>query len=90
MTAAKENLSKTLIDFIIAELAQGKDIGGLKPDDDLLEDSLVDSLGIMRLIAFIEQQFGYVVPSEDVVIENFMTVSAIIDYLGPKLTENVD
>ena len=90
MTVEKDNLCLALTEFIIADLAGDKDIGELRPNDDLLEDSLVDSLGIMRLISFIEQRFQYVVPSEDVVIENFMTVGSIADYLAPKLNENVD
>ena len=90
MTVDKDNLCSVLTEFIITELANDKDIGELQPDDDLLEDSLVDSLGIMRLISFIEQRFHYVVPSEDVVIENFMTIGAVVGYLAPKLNENVD
>ncbi len=90
MPADKQKLAKTIIDFIVNNIASDQDIDELKPEDDLLERSLVDSLGIMRLIAFIEQEFGYSVPPEDIVIENFMTVDAIIDYLAPKLSNNVN
>lgn len=90
MPSDKQKLAKTLIDFIVNHIASDQDIDELKPEDDLLERSLVDSLGIMRLIAFIEQEFGYSVPPEDIVIENFMTVDAIIDYLAPKLSNNVN
>ncbi len=80
-------LQSELIEFILSDLARDKGIESLEPDDELLESSLVDSLGIMRLIAFIEQQFGYAVPSEDLVIENFLSVTAIVDYLSPKLSD---
>lgn len=87
MSVDRNQLLNTLTEFIVDDLANDKDIRELKPNDDLLEDSIVDSLGIMRLINFIETKFGYSVPSEDVVIENFLTVNAIIEYLGPKLPD---
>lgn len=90
MSANKHELAKSIIDFIIKDIASDQDIDELKPGDDLLESSLVDSLGVMRLTTFIEQEFGYSVPPEDIVIENFMTVNAIIDYLAPKLSKNVN
>ena len=90
MTADVKNLGSALTDFIVSELASNKGVAELSPDDNLLEESLVDSLGIMRLISFIEKEFGCAIPSEDVVVENFVTVNAIIGYLTPKLQENVD
>jgi len=53
----------------------------LAVDDDLLEDGLVDSLGIMRLLAYIETEFGFAVPAQDVTVETFMSVEAIVAYL---------
>ncbi|MEM7453228.1 MAG: acyl carrier protein [Planctomycetota bacterium] len=88
MNVPPRNLTTTLLEFIKNDLAADKDISDLRPDDDLLEGSIVDSLGIMRLITFIEKEFGFAVPSEDVVIENFLTVSAIVEYLTPKLAES--
>ena len=90
MSAKRNELAAALIRFIVDDLASDKDIETLEPDDDLLEDSIVDSLGIMRLINFIEQKFGYSVPSEDVVIENFLSVNAITEYLELKLPDHAD
>ena len=50
-------------------------------EDDLLGNDLVDSMGIMRLIAFIEKKYEIKIPLEDVTIENFITVQAINTYL---------
>ena len=54
----------------------------IEADDDLLGDNLVDSMGIMWLIAFIEEKFAINVPPEDVTIENFRTVQTIDAYLN--------
>ena len=50
-------------------------------NDNLLTDGLVDSLGMMRFIRFIEDTYDLEIPPEDVIIENFRTIGVIIDYL---------
>ena len=54
----------------------------LGDDDNLLADELIDSLGMMRLVSFIEDALQITVPPEDVTIENFVSINAIDDYLG--------
>mgnify|MGYP001819347025 CR=1 FL=1 len=91
MSADNMNPTRPLIDsltqFITSEL--GVEAGTtLTPETDLLEGSIVDSMGIMRLVAFIEAEFGYVVPPQDVIIEHFATINLIAEYLEPKLSED--
>lgn len=74
------SMSTTLIDFIQNELAIGR-ASTIKPDDDLLSAGIVDSLGILRLVVFVEEQFGIKIADEDVVIENFQSVAALTRYL---------
>ena len=53
----------------------------LGDDEDLLASWLVDSLGMMRLVGFIDEEFGISVPPEDVTIESFSTIATIAGYL---------
>jgi acyl carrier protein len=69
-----------LMDYIKEELLKGRKMD-LKPEDDLLSAGILDSLGILQMVAFIEEQFGYQVPDEDVVFENFFSVEALANYL---------
>jgi acyl carrier protein len=69
-----------LIDFIEQEFMRGRG-ASLKADDELLSSGIIDSLGILRLVAFVEERFGVQMPDEDVVFENFHSVNAIADYL---------
>ena len=50
-------------------------------DEDLLVSGLLDSLSVMSLIHFIEQDLAIDVPAEDVTIENFASLRAIDAYL---------
>jgi acyl carrier protein len=78
------DISATLIDYIQKELAIGR-AKAVQPDDDLFSTGVLDSLGILQLVLFIEEQFGIKVPDEDVLFENFQTVAAMTRYLEAKL-----
>ena len=75
------NTEKILLTFIQNEFANDQ-IEGLEPDLDLLETGLVDSLGMMRLIRFIERKFERQIPFEDMTVENFSSVTNIKEYLA--------
>ena len=72
-----------LMQYIQKELIKGRS-ASFSPDDDLLSSGVLDSLGILQLVAFINEKLGVQVADEDVVIENFQSVTAILDYLGSK------
>lgn len=70
-----------LLEYIKQELLRGRK-ADLKIDDDLLSNGIIDSLGILQLVAFIEERFHIQVPDEDVVFENFQSVKVLSDYLA--------
>lgn len=75
-------MKERLIRYISQELlGQRGDDAGIAPDEDLL-GGRIDSLGIMSIVFFIEQELGVRVPPEDVTIENFQTVETIAAYLA--------
>jgi acyl carrier protein len=54
----------------------------LDENEDLLGAGILDSLSILKLVAFVEERFGIQVPDEDVVFDNFKSVSALEEYLS--------
>jgi acyl carrier protein len=54
------------------------------PDTPLFEDGWIDSLKILKLIAYIELMIGRNIPDEEVVMKNFRTVTVIIEHFGSK------
>jgi acyl carrier protein len=69
-----------LTDFIKNEIMRNSN-AKLDPDADLLGSGILDSLGILQLVAFIEKTFNISVPDEDVVYDNFMSVNTLVNYL---------
>lgn len=74
-----------ILDFVVDELLLDPD-DELTVDDELLASERIDSLGLMRLIAFLGDEFEVAVPYDEILIENFRNVRTIGDYLATKLT----
>ncbi len=55
---------------------------------DLLKEGVIDSLSLMRLIAFLEEQFHLQIEDEEIVPENFRTLSAIVDFVSQHQAAN--
>ena len=43
----------------------------------LLEEKIIDSMGVVELIAFIEGEFGLELTDDDLTVENFQTIETI-------------
>ncbi len=50
----------------------------------LLEERVIDSMGVMELIAFIESNFGIEFTDDDLTVDNFGTIGAIISLINRK------
>ncbi|GAB5472881.1 MAG: hypothetical protein Mars2KO_09800 [Maribacter sp.] len=54
----------------------------IEAQDDLLGEGILDSLGMMKLILFIETEFELKVPPQDMTIENFMSIDDMATYIS--------
>jgi len=76
-----ENLENYLLTEIAADLGKKS----LAPDEDLLDRGTIDSLGMMKLIVFIEETFGIKVIDEEIVPENFQTLNSMTGFVEQKM-----
>jgi acyl carrier protein len=58
--------------------------GFLPPISDPDEPLQIDSLGLIRLIAFLESELGYRVEDEELIAENFATLRKLEELLATK------
>jgi len=61
----------------INKLASEKNIS-VNDDTDLFESGVLDSMGILQLLLYINDTLGITIPLEDLQTENFQTINAII------------
>ena len=52
----------------------------VQPDDDL-EAAGVDSMALLRILLFIETEFGFWIPDEDLVPEHVASTRALANYI---------
>ena len=63
--------------FLVENVFHDRDVQGLRPEDSLIEKGLLDSLSILKTVTFCEEEFGVVIPDEDVLPDHFESVRAI-------------
>jgi len=68
-----------IITFIERELLSPGET--VNRDDDLLSGDIFDSIGVLRLAAFVEEDFKLEMQPSDFVIENFQTVAVLAQYI---------
>lgn len=56
----------------------------LADDVSFLEEGIVDSTGVLELVMFVEEAFGVVVEDQEIVPENFDSVSRLAAYIEQK------
>ena len=73
--------------FILERFMSGEPNEKLRDDMSLERAHVVDSAGVMEIILFIEENFGFEVETEDALPENFDTVDNIVAYITRKVAE---
>ncbi len=77
-------MEEKIVAFVNDQISSNQTDEKIEAQDDLLGGGILDSLGMMRLISFIETEFGIKVPPEDMTIENFINIETITGYISSK------
>lgn len=71
-------------DHIIAEFMGGNANSALTDETRLIDEEVIDSLGIFLLVNFLQDRFGVEVDPEEITLDNFETVSAMAQLVSGK------
>ncbi len=74
----------TIKNFIVSEIIFDNSNSNLSNEDSLIEAGVIDSLGIQKLIMFLESEFSVTVNDDDVLPENFENIGAISSFINRK------
>lgn len=66
-------------EFIGRDLA--RDLGGVGNGQSLLEAGILDSLGVLALVSFIEGRYGIGISDDELMPENFDSIEAIATFV---------
>jgi acyl carrier protein len=53
-------------------------------DDSFLETGVIDSMGVMELVAFVHSEFGVEVAQQEIVVENFDSIRKLANFVRRK------
>ncbi len=82
-------LSRRIRAFIEENFLFREDDTGLGDDESLLEAGLIDSTGILELVAFLETEFGIRMADAEIVPENLDSIRSIAGYVARKRDSSI-
>ncbi len=75
-------------DFVLKQFPLARR-SGVKPGDKWLETGLLDSLGILDLVHFLEAEFSIHVSDEELSPENFQSLAAVVSFVAAKQAASI-
>jgi acyl carrier protein len=76
-------------EFIARNLLFSDNGFGYTDDASFLQEGIVDSVGVMELVLFVEEQFGISVDDQDITPDNFDSINLLADYIRRKAAVTV-
>jgi len=80
-------IQESLEKVILNEIAGGLGKKSLDPDENLLEQGIIDSLGLMKLVVYMEEHFDMEVPDEEIVPENFQSLNSVATFIKQQMQD---
>lgn len=75
------DIEQVVIDYLKSRSVNRATSGALNSDTRLMEAGILDSLGLMSLLNHVEQAYGFTVPDDEFVPENFETPRTIANMI---------
>ena len=79
---------ETIREFIISNFLKGGESTTLVDDDSFLGEGIIDSVGVLELVSFLETTFNFRVEDEEIIPENLDSVNKLVVYVQSKLANN--
>jgi methoxymalonate biosynthesis acyl carrier protein len=75
------SVTNAIKEYILAEYLPGTPVDELDPSYDLMENGVVDSLGLLRLVAWVGERYHIPVDEVEISPDNFRTVNSISQFV---------
>jgi acyl carrier protein len=79
------HIEQELREFVINNFLFGQGGNGLSNDDSFLEKGIIDSTGVLELVAFLEEKFQITLQDEELVPANLDSINYLVGFLQRKL-----
>jgi acyl carrier protein len=72
-----DDVEQVVIEYLRSRPLTGSKAGALNSETRLMESGILDSLELMSLVTHVEQQYGFNLPEDEFVPENFETPGSV-------------
>jgi acyl carrier protein len=72
-----DDLKDRIKEFIMTEVAPEQGLTEIGDDEPLIDSGIVDSLGVLRIMSFLDETFDIDLSSGEIRLENFKDVATI-------------
>jgi acyl carrier protein len=87
-TNDQASIESVIKEFILAQFLPGEDPAALTDATPLVTTGLIDSIGTLKLVTFLEERFRITVKAHEIDVENFNTVTDMTRLIRAKLAAN--
>ena len=85
----KDTIQQQIRSFIVENFLFGESDNDFKETDSFLESGIIDSTGILELVSFIEETYGFQIEDEELIPENLDSVANVSAYVQRKQMQTV-
>jgi acyl carrier protein len=75
--------------FIIDNFLFGAEDSQFCNDDSFLQHGIIDSTGVLELVAFLEEKYGIKIRDEELVPDNLDSVNELVRFINHKVQSTV-
>ena len=81
------DVNATLKQFIVSELVRDSSDCEFCETTPLIESGIIDSMGIVKLLAFVDETFSVQISDDEISPENFETLDTLAALVSRKLSD---
>jgi acyl carrier protein len=79
------NMDEDLRRFVVDNFMFGQAQAGFSNDDSFLDNGIVDSTGVLELVAFLEEKYAITIQDQELVPDNLDSINKLVRFLERKL-----
>lgn len=80
-----QNIQQDLRQFVIDNFLFGQGNGHLRNDDSFLDKGIIDSTGVLELVAFLEEKYHFKIQDRELVPDNLDSINNLVRFVETKL-----
>lgn len=78
---SRDDIKGSIREFFERDLLKRSQVDHVSDNDNVISSGVVDSLGIVKIISYLENTFSIVIDDTDLVMENFETIESIATFV---------